>query len=115
MSFLICENSTDYLDSIARLRLMDDDFMRIVFKDEDVVRQFLEIILDRKVDIIECHAQYDINNILGRAISIDVLVKDGDNYINIEVQRLIHGQQLYRGSSQVNSYVNHIRLQSISL
>ena len=87
MSFLICENSTDYLDSIARLRLMDDDFMRIVFKDEDVVRQFLEIILDRKVDIIECHAQYDINNILGRAISIDVLVKDGDNYINIEVQR----------------------------
>ena len=87
MSFLICENSTDYLDSIARLRLMDDDFMRIVFKDEDVVRQFLEIILDRKVDIIECHAQYDINNILGRAISIDVLVKDGDDYINIEVQR----------------------------
>ena len=78
MSFLICENSTDYLDSIARLRLMDDDFMRIVFKDEDVVRQFLEIILDRKVDI---------NNILGRAISIDVLVKDGDDYINIEVQR----------------------------
>ena len=49
MSFLICENSTDYLDSIARLRLMDDDFMRIVFKDEDVVRQFLEIILDRNV------------------------------------------------------------------
>ena len=87
MSFLICENSTDYLDSIARLRLMDDDFMRIVFKDEDVVRQFLEIILERKVDIIECHAQYDINNILGRAISIDVLVKDGDDYINIEVQR----------------------------
>ena len=87
MSFLICENSTNYLDSIARLRLMDDDFMRIVFKDEDVVRQFLEIILDRKVDIIECHAQYDINNILGRSISIDVLVKDGDDYINIEVQR----------------------------
>ena len=87
MSFLICENSTDYLDSIARLRLMDDDFMRIVFKDEDVVRQFLEIILERSVDIIECHAQYDINNILGRSISIDVLVRDGDDYINIEVQR----------------------------
>ena len=34
MSFLICENNTDYLDSIARLRLTDDDFMRIVFKDE---------------------------------------------------------------------------------
>ena len=84
MSFLICENSTDYLDSIARLRLMDDDFMRIVFKDEDVVRQFLEIILERKVDIIECHAQYDINNILGRSISIDVLVKDGDEYIKFD-------------------------------
>ena len=87
MTLFVHEGNTDYLDSIARLRLMDDDFMRIVFKDEDVVRQFLEIILDRKVDIIECHAQYDINNILGRAISIDVLVKDGDDYINIEVQR----------------------------
>ena len=87
MTLFVHEGNTDYLDSIARLRLMDDDFMRIVFKDEDVVRQFLEIILERKVDIIECHAQYDINNILGRAISIDVLVKDGDDYIKIEVQR----------------------------
>ena len=33
MSFLICENSTDYLDSIARLRQMywDMDCQSIIF------------------------------------------------------------------------------------
>ena len=31
--------------------------------------------------------QYDINNILGRSISIDVFVKTENHYINIEVQR----------------------------
>ena len=83
----VCERNTEYLDAISRLKVIDDDFMRIVFKDKECLAQFLEIILERSIEIIEWHVQYDINNILGRSISIDVFVKDEDHYINIEVQR----------------------------
>ena len=74
---------TECLDAISRLRLIDDDFMRIVFKDKDCLTHLLE----RPIKIIEWHTQYDINNILGRAICIDALVKDKEHYINIEVQK----------------------------
>ena len=71
----VCERNTEYLDAISRLKVIDDDFMRIVFKDKECLTQFLEIILERPIEIIEWHVQYDINNILGRSISIDVFVK----------------------------------------
>ena len=83
----VCERNTEYLDAISRLKVIDDDFMRIVFKDKECLTQFLEIILERPIEIIEWHVQYDINNILGRSISIDVFVKTENHYINIEVQR----------------------------
>ena len=67
---------------------MNDDFMRIIFKNQDCIQLLLDIILDEHVEIIENDSQYDLKNLLGRSLTIDVLVKDSKgNYINIEVQR----------------------------
>ena len=51
----VCERNTEYLDAISRLKVIDDDFMRIVFKDKECLTQFLEIILERPIEIIEWH------------------------------------------------------------
>ena len=88
MTTSVLEKSLSYDDLIASLRLIDDDFMRIIFKNQDCIQLLLDIILDEHVEIIENDSQYDLKNLLGRSLTIDVLVKDNrGHYINIEVQR----------------------------
>ena len=42
------------IERIQRLHLLDDDFMRVVFKDEDCCQLLLEVILDHKdFEIVE--------------------------------------------------------------
>lgn len=43
-----------YDKAIAQLRLIDDDFMRIVFKDRDCLELILSIILERSIHIRDC-------------------------------------------------------------
>ena len=85
--YLYSERISQYLKAIERLRPIDDDFMKIIMNDKEVIRQFLEIMLGEPIDIIEWHVEYDIHNILARTITIDIFVREERRCINIEVQR----------------------------
>lgn len=77
------------LERIRRFRLMDDTFMSKVFEDKKCAELLLHIILDRNDLIVqEVHGQYDINNLQGRSIRLDILAVDGTGKVyNVEVQR----------------------------
>ena len=82
----------DYLSAISQLRLIDDDFMNVVFKDKDCLELLLSLIFNEHVDIVSYENQYPFKNLHGRDIQIDVLVKTEDHhYINVEVQRQSQG------------------------
>lgn len=77
------------LQRIARLRLMDDDFMSICFEHcNDVVEFVLRIILkDDSIHVIDVKTQYVISG-LNRGVRLDVLATDClGKKINIEIQR----------------------------
>lgn len=77
------------LERIRRFRLMDDTFMSKVFEDKKCAELLLHIILDRNDLIVqEVHGQYDINNLQGRSIRLDILAVDSTGKVfNVEVQR----------------------------
>ncbi len=82
----------DYLEAISKLRLIDDDFMNVVFKDKDCLELLLSLIFNEHVEIVSYENQYPFKNLHGRDIQIDVLVKTEDHhYINVEVQRQSQG------------------------
>ncbi len=99
----------DYLEAISKLRLIDDDFMNIVFKDKDCLELLLSLIFNEHVDIVSYENQYPFKNLHGRDIQIDVLVKTEDHhYINVEVQRQSQGavpQRARYHQSLIDSYV----------
>ena len=64
MTTSVLEKSLSYDDLIASLRLIDDDFMRIIFKNQDCIQLLLDIILGEHVEIIENDSQYDLKNCL---------------------------------------------------
>ena len=62
----MCMNN---LERIQRLRLIDDDFMRVVFKDKDCCQLLLEVILDRKdFEIVTLETQKDLKNLHGKSV-----------------------------------------------
>ena len=81
------DQTLTYDKAIAELRLIDDDFMRIVFKDRECLDLILSIILERSIHIRELHTQYDLKNILGRSIEIDAFATADGEYFNVDVQR----------------------------
>ncbi len=99
----------DYLEAISKLRLIDDDFMNVVFKDKDCLELLLSLIFNEHVDIVSYENQYPFKNLHGRDIQIDVLVKTEDHhYINVEVQRQSQGavpQRARYHQSLIDSYV----------
>ncbi len=99
----------DYLEAISKLRLIDDDFMNVVFKDKDCLELLLSLIFNQHVDIVSYENQYPFKNLHGRDIQIDVLVKTEDHhYINVEVQRQNQGAVSQRAryhQSLIDSYV----------
>ena len=80
------------LQMISKLRLMDDDLMRLVF-DKNVVATelLLNIVLQRSdLKVLEVVAQREYKNPMvgGRSITIDIYAKDKDDKVyDIEVQR----------------------------
>ena len=78
-----------YLEILKKFRLMDDDFMAVVFEDIPCTEMLLKIILNRDDLIVkEVRPQYEIKNLGGRSVRLDIfaLDKNGHAY-NIEVQR----------------------------
>lgn len=77
------------LERIKEFRLMDDTFMNKVFENKVCVQLLLRIILGKNDLIVErVHCQYDIKNLQGRSVRLDIFAYDGQgNFYDIEVQR----------------------------
>jgi len=79
----------DYYKRIQRFRIIDDDFMRVVLKDKACTQKVLEIILNKPdLQVSSVEVQYDMKNLRGRSLELDVLATDSKKKkYNIEVQR----------------------------
>lgn len=77
------------LERLARLRLLDDDFMTKVFEDKECAEILLQIILERKdLKVLRVQVQYTVKNLKGRSVRLDILAVDETGKIyDIEVQR----------------------------
>ena len=77
------------LERLARLRLLDDDFMTKVFEDKECAEILLQIILERKdLKVLRVQVQYTVKNLQGRSVRLDILAIDETGKIyDIEVQR----------------------------
>ena len=103
------DQTLTYDKAIAELRLIDDDFMRIVFKDRECLDLILSIILERSIHIRELHTQYDLKNILGRSIEIDAFATADGEYFNVDVQRENMGAHPKRAryhESLINAHIS---------
>ena len=68
------------LQRIREFRLIDDDFMTAVFEDHACAEFLLQIILKRNDLVVrEVHGQYNIKNLQGRSVRLDILAVDQDN------------------------------------
>lgn len=84
----------DYLRRIERFRLLDDDFFTKCFEEAPECTQLLlHVILDRAdLQVEEVKVQYNIKNLQGRSVRLDVFaVDDAGKRYNIEIQRSDRG------------------------
>lgn len=82
-----------YQSLIEQFTLLDDTFMRLIFKDIKCTQLLIRTILDNlTLEIKMLEVQSSINNMLTKSVIMDVLAtdKNGDIY-NIEVQRANEG------------------------
>ncbi|MBE5859580.1 MAG: hypothetical protein E7301_05585 [Butyrivibrio sp.] len=82
------------LERIKGFRLMDDEFMSKVFDGEITATELiLRIILeDESISVQEVTAQYEIKNLQGRSIRLDIKAIDGNGRIfDVEIQRADKG------------------------
>lgn len=78
----------EYLDKIQRLRLLDDDFMYIIFRnDKRCVELILSILFHQPIHIDCFHIEHYIKNIAGRSIRLDIYIEGKSHIIDIEIQR----------------------------
>ena len=86
------------LQRIRNFRLMDDDFMSKVFEDPSCAQLLLQIVLERRdLRVQNVQSQYDLKNLQGRSVRLDILVVDQANRAyNIEVQRSDSGAAVKR-------------------
>lgn len=86
------------LQRIRNFRLMDDDFMSKVFEDPSCAQLLLQIVLERRdLRVRNVQSQYDLKNLQGRSVRLDILAVDQANRAyNIEVQRSDSGAAVKR-------------------
>lgn len=89
----ITENHVQDMERIKNLRLIDDNFMTKVFEDKECVEILLKAIIKKNdLKVSSVNIQYDIKNLQGRSVRLDVLAEDKDGKMyNIEIQRNNHG------------------------
>ena len=79
---------------IQALRLMDDDFMSVVFDGDIALTQFvLRILLSRDdLTVRSVMSQKDKHNVFGRSVRLDILAEDDKGKLyNVEIQRADKG------------------------
>ncbi len=87
-----------FLRALEKFRLMDDDFMAVIFDDIPSTELLLRIILGRDdLAVKEVRPHYEIKNLQGRSVCLDIFAvdKEGKAY-NIEIQRKDSGATLKR-------------------
>lgn len=89
------------LKMLANFRLLDDDFMTIVFdRNIEATELLLKVILDRTdLKVLEVTAQREYKSPItgGRSIELDIYAADADGKIyDIEVQRADSGADIHR-------------------
>ena len=78
------------LARIQAMRLMDDDFMTVVFDGDNEITEFLLRILLNRDDlrVKKVTTQKEKRNLFGRSVKLDILAEDTQGKVyNVEVQR----------------------------
>ena len=84
------------LSRIQSLRLMDDDFMTVVFENDAKLTEFvLRILLSRDdLTVKRAMTQCEKRNLFGRSVKLDIVAQDTAGKIyNVEIQRTARGAQ----------------------
>ncbi len=79
---------------IKNFRLIDDDFMKMVFDDNiEATELVLNVIFDRyDMKVLHVKSQNEIKNVNGRSVRFDVYAIDSEgHHYDIEIQRSDHG------------------------
>jgi len=82
------------LARIQAMRLMDDDFMTVVFDGDNEMTEFLLRILLNRDDlrVKKVTTQKEKRNLFGRSVRLDILAEDDKGKLyNVEVQRADEG------------------------
>ena len=76
-----------YKPLIQEFSLMDDTFMSKVFEDKQCAELVLSIILGKKLKVINVKTQYEIDNLHGRSIRLDIRAVDENSTLyDIEIE-----------------------------
>ena len=76
-----------YKPLIQEFSLMDDTFMSKVFEDKECAELVLSIIIGKKLKVINVKTQYEIDNLHGRSIRLDIrAVDENGNLYDIEIE-----------------------------
>lgn len=78
----------DYLEKLKLLKIMDDDFARLVFEDEAAGLAVLKIlnVVHEYNEIIHYETQKDINNPSHRSLIFDIFVITNEGGIDVEIE-----------------------------
>ena len=82
------ERCERYKEKIKNYTIMDDIFMRNVFKKRECVEYILQVVMNKKeLQVIDHVLQKDYKNLQGRSAVLDCVAKDETNrQFNIEIQ-----------------------------
>ena len=82
-----------YKDVIKELTIMNDIFMRNVFKKRECIEHVLRIIMEMKdLQVVDHIVQKDYKNLQGRSAILDCVAKDDkDKRYNVEIQQESEG------------------------
>lgn len=77
-----------YKEKIRNYTIMDDIFMRNVFKKKECVEYILQVVMNKKdLQVIDQILQMDYKNLQGRSAVLDCVAKDEtDRQFNVEIQ-----------------------------
>ena len=77
-----------YHKELQNLKLFDDDFARIVFKDKNCILELAKAldIIDEDEDVKHFETQYDIKNINKKSVMLDIMIISDKKHIDIELE-----------------------------